>query len=155
MTTIDPILLAFVKAREGCETNLGNGTFAAYWDPAGEVWTIGYGTTGQGIIDGLVWTQAQCDAALEIKLVRAREELLALTPPTVVWPTGALDALTDFVYNEGSGNYASSTVRKCVDVNDWAGVKTHLLDWEYAGGKKLAGLVTRREDEAAMIQSTP
>jgi lysozyme len=72
--------------------------------------------------------------------------------PGVTWPPGAEDALTDFVYNEGSGNYANSTVRKCVGAGDWEGVKAHLLDWEYAGGVRLGGLVTRREDEAAMIQ---
>jgi len=145
-------LVDFVKAREGCETARGDGTFAAYWDTAGKVWTIGYGTTGPDIIAGLVWTQAQCDAALLAKLNSARAQLLALSP-AVNWPDGAQDALTDFVYNEGSGRYQGSTVRKCVEVGDWAGVRQHLLDWEFAGGKRLGGLVTRREGEAAMIQT--
>lgn len=147
-------LVDFVKAREGCEHDLGNGTFAAYLDTNAKpaVWTIGYGTTGPEVFAGLVWTQAQCDAALVIKLNRARAQLLALSP-NVDWPAGAQDALTDFVYNEGSGRYAGSTVRKCVEAGDWAGVRTHLLDWEFAGGVKLGGLVTRREGEAAMIQS--
>lgn len=144
-------LVDFVKAREGCQHDLGNGTFAAYWDTAGNVWTIGYGTTGPDIIAGLVWTQAQCDAALVAKLNTARRQLLALTPSSVVWPDGAQDALTDFVYNEGSGNYERSTVRICVGNGDWDGVRRHLLDWEFAGGKRLGGLVTRREGEAAMI----
>jgi lysozyme len=146
-------LVDFVKAREGCEHNLGNGTFAAYLDTNANppVWTIGYGTTGPEVFAGVVWTQAQCDAALVTKLTRARQQLLALTPSDVHWPAGAQDALTDFVYNEGSGNYQGSTVRKCVDNNDWDGVRRHLLDWEFAGGKRLGGLVTRREGEAAMI----
>lgn len=145
------ILIDFVKLREGCAKALGNGTFQAYWDAAGQVWTIGYGTTGPEVVEGLVWSQAQCDAALLSRLTTAHHQLLALTPSNVVWPTGAQDALTDFVYNEGSGQYEGSTVRKCVNNNDWDGVRRHLLDWEFAGGKKLAGLVTRREGEAAMI----
>jgi lysozyme len=145
-------LTDFVKAREGCAHDLGNGTFAAYWDPNGKVWTIGYGTTGPNVVAGLVWTLAQCEAALQAKLDRARQELLALSPG-VVWTMGEQDALTDFVYNEGSGNYQGSTVRKCVLAGDWAGVKAHLLDWEFAGGVRLGGLVTRREGEAAMIQT--
>jgi lysozyme len=79
--------------------------------------------------------------------------MLLATSPGVAWPDGAQDSLTDFVYNEGIGNYRGSTVRKCVEAGDWAGVKAHLLDWEFAGGKRLGGLVTRREGEAAMIQS--
>jgi lysozyme len=145
-------LVDFVKFREGCEHDLGNGSFAAYLDTNAKpaVWTIGYGTTGPEVFSGVVWTQAQCDAALADKLGRARAQLLALSP-NVAWPPGAQDALTDFVYNEGSGNYEHSTVRKCVEAADWAGVRTHLLDWEFAGGKRLGGLVTRREGEAAMI----
>lgn len=145
-------LVDFVKLREGCQHDLGNGSFAAYLDTNASppVWTIGYGTTGPEVFAGVVWTQAQCDAALLLKLNRARAQLLALSP-NVDWPAGAQDALTDFVYNEGSGNYAGSTVRKCLQAGDWAGVRTHLLDWEFAGGKRLGGLITRREGEAAMI----
>jgi lysozyme len=137
------MLADFVKLREGC-------SLVAYFDPDGKVWTIGYGDTGPDIVAGLVWTQAQCDAALAAKLDTARRELLALSPG-IAWPAGAEDSLTDFVYNEGSGNYGRSTVRACVQAGDWAGVKAHLLDWEFAGGKRLGGLVTRREGEAAMI----
>lgn len=143
-------LIDFVKAREGRAKDNGDGTVSAYWDPAGNVWTIGYGTTGPAIVEGLLWTYAECDAALTGRLDAARAQLLAASPG-VAWPEGAEDALTDFVYNEGIGNYDHSTVRKCVEAGDWAGVKTHLLDWELAGGKRLGGLVTRREGEAAMI----
>jgi lysozyme len=141
-------LVDFVKAREGC-------SLTAYWDAAGSVWTIGYGDTGPEVYEGVVWTQAQCDVSLVSKLTRARQELLALTPPAIIWPPGAQDALTDFVYNEGSGNYEGSTVRKCVEAEDWDGVRRHLLDWEFAGGKRLGGLITRREGEAAMIDTGP
>lgn len=143
-------LVDFVKAREGCQHDNGNGTITAYWDAAGKVWTIGWGTTGPEVIQGTTWPIARCEEALIAKLDRARAQLLALSPG-VQWPAGAQDALTDFVYNEGSGNYQGSTVRKCVRTGDWAGVRAHLLDWEFAGGKRLGGLITRREGEAAMI----
>ena len=144
-------LIEFVKGREGRVHDNGDGTVSSYWDPYGKVWTIGYGTTGPHIVQGTVWTYQQCDDALGAKLSLALTQLLSVTPNRH-WPDGAQDALNDFVYNEGIGHYAGSTVRKCVDVADWVGVKSHLLDWEFAGGKKLAGLVARREAEAAMIQ---
>ena len=143
-------LTDFVMAREGCAHVNDDGSVSAYWDANGKVWTIGYGTTGPGIEQGTTWSKARCVQQLQSRLDAARAQLVALSPH-VNWPPGAEDALTDFVYNEGSGNYAGSTVRKCVQAGDWAGVKAHLLDWEYAGGKKLGGLVTRREGEAAMI----
>src|SRR5258708_4883832 len=97
-------LIDFVKAREGCATDNHDGTITAYWDAAGKVWTIGWGTTGPEVIQGTTWPIARCEAALIAKLDRARAQLLALSPG-VQWPAGAQDALTDFVYNEGSGNY--------------------------------------------------
>ena len=147
-------LIDFVKAREGRAKDNGDGTVSSYWDAAGKVWTIGYGTTGSSVVAGILWTYAECDAALVAKLDSARAALLGASPG-VTWPPGAEDALTDFVYNEGIGNYGHSTVRKCVEAGDWEGVKAHLLDWEFAGGKRLGGLVTRREGEAAMIQDSP
>lgn len=147
------MLIDFVKAREGLATDNHDGTVTAYWDSDGKVWTIGYGTTGPEVAEGLTWTYEQCDKELQVRLVRARGSVCVLTPPTTQWPEGALDALTDFVYNVGAGHYQGSTLRKCVLAGDWAGAKAHLLDWEYAGGKKLAGLMKRREGEAAMIQT--
>jgi lysozyme len=149
---ISATLLAFVKAREGCVKDNGDGTFSAVLDTNANppIWNIGYGTTGYPVGPSTLWTQAQCDAALVTRLTAAQAQLLALSP-NVAWPPGAEDSLTDFIYNEGSGNYQGSTVRKCVAAGDWAEVKTHLLDWEFAGGKRLGGLVTRREGEAAMI----
>jgi len=144
-------LVDFIKAREGYKQDNGDGTVSAYADPVG-VWTIGYGTTGPGIGPGTRWTAVQAEAALQQRIDRARAQLLELSPG-VNWPPGAQDSLTDFVYNEGPENYARSHVRMAAQAGDWAAVKADLLQWEYAGGKKLGGLVTRREDEAAMIQS--
>ena len=140
-------LVEFVKQREGCR-------YEAYWDPNGRVWTIGYGATGPHIVEGLHWTQAECDSDLIARLDRAQAQVVMLSPG-IKWPPGAQDALTDFVYNVGAGNYEKSTVLQCVMEENWDGVRAHLLDWEFSGGKRLGGLVTRREGEAAMIKSNP
>ena len=51
--------LRLIKEFEGCK-------LTAYPDPGtgGEPWTIGWGSTGQGIGPGVVWTQATADARL-------------------------------------------------------------------------------------------
>ncbi len=145
-------LIDFVKRTEGCAKLRTDGLVESYWDAEGHVWTIGYGTTGPGIVQGTVWTMAQCEAALQKRLDEARAQLLALSP-SVSWVPGAQDALTDFVYNEGAEHYSRSTVRTAAEAGDWAAVKARLLDWDYAGGKPRAGLLTRREAEGAMIES--
>lgn len=148
-------LIDFVMEREGCAEKTIDGKYQAYWDADGKRWTIGYGTTGPEVVEGTVWTKFQCMQALLSRLGIARRQLLAITPPNIRWPAGAQDALADFIYNAGAGHYEGSTVRKCVEAEDWDGVRSHLLDWEFAGGKRLAGLVTRREGEAAMIGEAP
>jgi lysozyme len=56
-------------------------------------------------------------------------------------------ALCDFVYNVGSGNYQSSTLRKVINAGEHEQVPFQLRRWVKAGGRELPGLVTRREDE--------
>jgi len=47
--------------------------------------------------------------------------------------------------------YRSSTLRKRVDAQDWAGAKQELARWVYGGGKKLPGLIRRRAAEATLL----
>lgn len=64
------------------------------------------------------------------------------------------EAVYDFIYNVGMGNYKSSTLRKVLlqrnpDPDKVAG---ELRRWVYAGGKKKQGLSDRREDEIKMYK---
>jgi lysozyme len=63
-----------------------------------------------------------------------------------------LAAIADFVYNLGIGNYQSSTLKKRVDSGDWLSAVSEIKRWNKAGGKVLAGLNARREDEAKLLQ---
>ena len=55
------------------------------------------------------------------------------------------------IANEGAGRLQSSTLLKVLNAGDYAQVPSELLKWESGGGKKLPGLVTRREAEAALF----
>jgi lysozyme len=128
------------KQFEGCRLD-------AYQDIAG-VWTIGYGHTGKDVYEGLVWTQAQADDAL-LHDINAARALLEMYSPNLA--NGALDALTDFVFNLGIGHYRTSTLCKYVNAQNWPAVKTELLKWSHSNGVEIPGLLRRREAEAALI----
>lgn len=112
------------------------------------VWTIGWGHTGKDVHQGLVWTQAQADEALDHDLLAA-DILLNVYSPGL---TGApLEALTDFVFNIGIGHYRTSTLCQLVNAKNWAAVKTELLKWDHSNGTVVAGLLRRRKAEADLI----
>ena len=64
---------------------------------------------------------------------------------------GRLAAIVAFTFNLGAGRLQTSTLRRRVKQQDWAAAATELRRWVYGGGKVLAGLVTRREAEAAWL----
>jgi lysozyme len=57
-------------------------------------------------------------------------------------------AIADFCYNLGVGRLQTSTLRRKINNEDWDGAITELRRWVYAGGRKLNGLILRREAEA-------
>ena len=74
----------------------------AYKDGRG-IWTIGVGHTGPEVVEGLVWTQLQCDQALLDDMTTAAGRLALVLHPDVI---AALDehqyaALISFVFNLG------------------------------------------------------
>lgn len=60
------------------------------------------------------------------------------------------DALTSFTFNLGSGALQRSTLRQKVNREEHIDVPDEFRKWVYAGGRKLKGLVRRREAEALL-----
>ena len=136
--------LPLVKAYEGCHLK-------AYKCPAG-VWTIGWGQTGKDIKEGIVWTQAQADAALEKSLAEFAEGVLKLIK--VRLRPEQLGALVSFAYNVGLGNLSKSTLLRLVNEGkDVDAIVAQFLVWNKAGGKPLLGLLYRRVSEALMYSN--
>jgi lysozyme len=130
-----------IKSFESCK-------LTAYWDAYGKCWTIGWGHTGKDVYEGLVWTQEQADEALVHDEIAA-DALLAIYSPGL---TGnVLDALTDFVFNIGIGNYRTSTLCHLVNAKNWLAAKTEIVKWDHSNGTVVPGLLRRREAEAALI----
>lgn len=130
-------LINKIKEFESCR-------LVAYQDDAG-VWTIGYGST-INVRRGMKITQQEAERRLEFDLKTAaigvRGLKLSLTQ-------GQFDALVDFTYNLGIGKLKSSTLLKKIKAGAPTGqIRAEFKRWVYAGKKKLAGLVKRREWEA-------
>jgi lysozyme len=78
-------------------------------------------------------------------------KVLKLCPNLRDWGPGAVAAIMDFVYNLGSGQLQSSTLRKRIQAGDKEGAKEELMKWVKGGGRILPGLVKRRTVECSLI----
>ena len=63
---------------------------------------------------------------------------------------GQFDALVSFTYNLGGGALQRSTLRRKINREEHTEVPEQFMRWVWAGGRKLRGLVRRREAEAGL-----
>lgn len=133
-------LYVLIKRFEGCR-------LMPYICPAG-VWTCGWGSTGKDVFPGEPWTQAYADQRMYADALKFAKGTLTLCPGLT---KQKLCAIADFSYNLGLGRLKTSTLRRKINVEDWESAKTELRKWVNGGGKKLPGLVLRREAEVALL----
>jgi len=131
-----------------------------YVDPAsgGEPITIAFGSTHY--CDGTKVTMSDSLVSQE-----DGEAMLLCTLNTHVLPSiqqvvtsdinqNQLDALGDFVYNLGIGNFKSSTLLKKVNTDSSdATIADEFAKWNKAGGKVMNGLTIRRQKESDLYFS--
>ena len=116
----------------------------AYRDVAG-VLTIGWGHCGPDVTENKKITVDDAEALLATDANHAADSVLQLTNGIV--SQGQLDALTDFVFNLGSGKLQSSTLLKKHNAGNYAGAAAEFGRWIYDNGKIEAGLIKRRAAE--------
>ena len=115
----------------------------AYKCPAG-VLTIGYGHT-RGVKDGQVITEIQADVLLKGDILNVEKSLNSMS---ITFTQGQFDALVDFCFNLGMVKFIGSTLYTKILVHATDDeIATQFRRWVYGGGKKLDGLVKRREWE--------
>lgn len=116
----------------------------AYKDAAGEP-TIGYGHTKNVRMGDRIseyWAKEMLREDIEEAEWQVKELKVARTE-------GQLDALTSFVFNLGIGRLKESTLLETIRRGaSKAAITREFKKWVYADGKKLPGLVKRREWEA-------
>jgi lysozyme len=134
--------VAFVQQHEGCR-------LVAYQDSA-LVWTIGYGHTGSEVGPGLKISQRQADIYLKADLVIAARRLAERVPAEVLkeLSEGQYSALISFVFNLGANK--TWTIWKVLAARQYEAVPAQMSRFVYAGGRKLKGLINRRNAEIAL-----
>ncbi len=120
----------------------------AYQDSGG-VWTIGHGHTGPDVHAGQTITEPEADALLRADL--AASVACVNRSVTVALTQNQFDALVDFCFNAGRGNFERSALLRDVNRADFSAAAGQFGLWVNAGGQRLPGLVRRRAAEAAMF----
>jgi lysozyme len=115
-----------------------------------DVWTIGYGRTA-GVYDGMTCTQAQAEQWLIEDAAWAEGVVNKLVQRTVT--QGEFDAMVDFTFNLGSGNFQHSTLLQLVDAGNFEAAAHEFQKWDKCGGVVVAGLLRRRLAEEAEFNS--
>jgi lysozyme len=133
--------LALTKSFEGLHLE-------AYRDCAG-IWTIGYGHTGLGVSAGQTISEPEADELLVSDLAEAVACVNRAVQAAI--SQGQFDAMVDFCFNAGRGNFVQSTLLRKVNGGDIEGAAAQFALWVHAGGEVVAGLVRRRTAEAALF----
>jgi lysozyme len=134
--------LALIKRFEGFSDT-------PYLCPAGW-WTIGFGAVHGP--DGLPVTAATAPVTEEAAEALLRRDVglaerAVLRLITVPLADGQFDALVSFTFNLGAGALQRSTLRRKVNREEHVEVPPEFHKWVWGGGKRLPGLVKRREAE--------
>ena len=140
--------VALIKRWEGCKLK-------AYPDPGtgNDPWTIGWGSTGPGIKQGVVWTQAQADDRLALDVERFMRGVASVIKVQVA--DNELGALTSLAYNIGQTAFAKSSLLRLLNAGEKGQAAEQFLAWKKAGGKVMQGLLNRRKDERRVFLEKP
>ena len=122
----------------------------AYQDGAG-IWTIGYGHTGADVQAGMVITQDIAERLLLGDVWFAASCVNRVVK--VALTQGEFDALVDFVFNVGIGNFSHSTMLDYLNQGNYAAAADQFARWDKSGGVEVAGLLRRRMAEQKEFQS--
>lgn len=135
--------MALVKSSEGLRLK-------AYRLPGEKYLTIGWGHYGPDVTAGMVITRERADELLRRDLWAS----VAAVNGAVRVPLtqGQFDALVSFTFNVGAGAFASSTLLKRVNEQQWKRATAEFGRWVFGvGHTKLPGLVVRRAQEARLF----
>jgi lysozyme len=116
----------------------------AYIPVAGDVPTIGFGTTENVRMgDKVTVTQALNRAMVDVQKFEGAIKSCVKVPLHQY----EYDAYTSLAYNIGSGAFCRSTLVKLLNQEKYPEACKQILRWDFFKGKPLRGLTVRREKE--------
>ena len=126
----------------------------AYDDGVG-IWTIGFGTikypNGVRVKKGDTCTLDQAKEYMRHDLIEFEHTVNSSVK--VPLNQNQFDALVSLAYNIGSNAFKSSTLVKKLNAGDYQGAADQFNVWVNAGGKRMQGLVNRRDKEKLLFLS--
>jgi len=123
-------------------------TAAPYICPAG-YWTIGWGSLCKR--DHPPITEPEGEVLLARDLRVALGAAITYCPLLLEEPPRRMAAIVSFTFNLGGARLKASTLRRRVNTRDWPQARAEIRKWVWGGGRKLPGLVLRREAEAQLL----
>ena len=111
--------------------------------------TIGYGHVVQKGETFTRITRDEADVLLKKDLYQAERSVMRLI--RVFLTDNMFDALASWTFNLGSGALQRSTLRARLNRGEYDEVPGEIRKWVFAGGRRLQGLVRRREAEASLF----
>jgi len=96
-------------------------------------------------------SMAEAEALLAKDLLQFERSVTRLI--TVPLTQGQFDALVSFTFNLGGGALQRSTLRQKLNRREYENASREFIKWVWAGGRKLNGLVKRREAEKDLFLS--
>ena len=136
--------LAMTKRFEGLRLK-------AYQDSGG-IWTIGYGHTGQHIGRDQTVTALEAEVLLRADLRSAIDCVNSAVLRAL--EQRHFDALVDFCFNAGRGNFLRSTLLRYLNAGDIEAAADQFALWINVNGEANRGLQRRRAAEAALFRGT-
>lgn len=119
----------------------------AYIPVPGDVPTIGYGSTA-GVQMGDTITPPKALERL-VRDVGVAESAIGRCVKVPLYQH-EYDAFASLAYNIGSEAFCSSTLVRKLNAGDYSGACQELKRWVYVDGRRVQGLVNRREKELQM-----
>ena len=123
---------------------------SVYICPAGYP-TIGYGHLVRSGESFNEISETEAEELLCKDVESAERAVLRLV--NVPLTDGQFDALVSFTFNLGAGAFQRSTLRRKVNRQAHTEVPAQMMRWVWAGGRKLNGLIRRRESEVLIYSN--
>lgn len=142
--TTSPAGQLSIKRYEKCVLH----AYAAVINGKRDVWTIGWGYTGDDVYEGLVWTQEQADEAFARRLADEFEPAANRVCNGVPTTQGQFDAMVSLAYNVGVHALAMSSVARWHRMQEYDKAADAFELYDHYHGEVNAALHERRVEEA-------